>query len=83
MEVWRRCRIIGMVDKVSDEESGGKVWWQICGTKGIDMAAKEMRDGNIRYVEQHRWSYGLEKRQRTGQILTGNNYRPEDVLFLQ
>ena len=46
MEARWRYSIIGMADKVSGEDSGGKSWWWICGTTGMDMAVEEMWDGN-------------------------------------
>ena len=42
MEVRLRCRIIGMIDKVSVKDSGGKSWWHRCGTIGIDKEVEEM-----------------------------------------
>ena len=49
-EVWLRCRIMGMVDKVSGEDGGGRARWQRCGTTGMDTEVEEMRDGNRRDV---------------------------------
>ena len=41
---------MGMADKVSGKDSGGIARWRRCGTIGIDTAAEEMRDVNIRDV---------------------------------
>ena len=72
-----------MADRVSGGDSGGQAWCWICGTTGMDMAAEEMRDGNIRYVGRRRWRNGLEEQQRTGKILTGNDYQPAGSSLLQ
>ena len=37
---------VGMADKVSSEDSGGRERWQRWGTIGMDTATEEMRDGN-------------------------------------
>ena len=52
MEVWWRCGIMGMADKVGVEDSGGRARQQRCGTTGMDMAAEDMRYGNRRDVGQ-------------------------------
>ena len=39
MEAWCRCRIIGMVEKVSGEDSGRRSQWRRCGTAGMYTAA--------------------------------------------
>ena len=83
MEVRWKCGIMGMANKVSGEDSGGKSWRQRYGTNGMDMAAEEMRGGNRRDVGRRRWQNELEGRQRTGQISTGNDYQPEGVSSLQ
>ena len=46
MDVRWRCRIIGMVDKVSSKDSGGRAWWRRCGATGMDTAAEEIWYGN-------------------------------------
>ena len=74
---------MGMADKVSGEDIRGREWWRRCGTTGMDTAAEEMWDGNIRDVGQRRWRNGLEGRQRTGQISTGNDYQPEGASSLR
>ena len=74
---------VGMVDKVSSEDSGGSARWQRCRTTGMDTAAEEMWNGNRWDVRQHRWLNGLEGRRQTGKILTSNNYQHEDILLLQ
>ena len=75
--------MIGMADKNSCEDIGRQAWWWRCGTTGIDTAAEKMRNGNRRDVGQRRWKNGLEERQRTGQVLIGNDYQPEGVLLIQ
>ena len=60
MEARWRCGIMGMADKVSGEESGGRERWRRCGAIGIDKAAEEMRDGNRIDVGQRRWQNVLE-----------------------
>ena len=47
MEARWRFRIIGMADKVSGEDSGGRAQWRILGKTGIDTATEEIWDGNI------------------------------------
>ena len=79
---WRR-EIMGMEDKVSGEESGGRAWWRKRRTTGIDTAAEEMRDGSRRYVERQRWRNGLEEWQRTGKVLTGNDCQYKGVSLPQ
>ena len=79
MEARWRCGIMGMEDKVSDKDIGGRAWWRRCGKTGMDTAAEDMWDGNRRDVGQKRWRNELEKRQRTGKISTGNDYQPEGV----
>ena len=73
MEARWRCRIMGMSEKFSSEDSGRQKWWRRCRTTGMDTTAEDMREGNRRYVGRWRWRNGLEERQQTGQILTGNN----------
>ena len=68
-----------MADNISDEESGGRAWWQRCGTTGMDTAVEEMRYGNRRDVGRWICQNGLEERRQTGKILTGNNYHSEGV----
>ena len=46
MEVQWRYGMMGTADKFSGEDSGGQAWWQRCGTKWMDTADEEMRDGN-------------------------------------
>ena len=46
MEARCICRIIGMEDKASSDDSNGRAWWQTCRTTWIDTAAEEMWDGN-------------------------------------
>ena len=82
MEARRRYGITGMAEKVSGKDSGGKSRWWRCGKIGIDTAAEEIQDSNIRDVGLHRWQNGLEEQRRNGKILTGNDYQPEVVLFL-
>ena len=41
-----RFRIIGVADKVGGKYNSGQAWWRRCGKTGMDMAAKEMWDGN-------------------------------------
>ena len=60
--------IMGMADKVSGKDSGGRAWLQRCGTTDMDTTVEEMQDGNRRDVGQRRWRNGLEGRLRTGQI---------------
>ena len=79
MEAQWICRIIGIEDKATSEDSVGRARWQICGTTGMNTATEEMWDGNRRDVGRPRWRNGLEGRQWNGQILTGNNYQPEGV----
>ena len=50
LRAYRRSRIMGMADKISSEDSGGRACWQRCGTTGMDTAVEEMRDSNIKYV---------------------------------
>ena len=83
MEARWICSIVGMIDKVSSEDSGARARWQIYGTKGMDTAAEEMQHGNRRDVVRQRWRNGLEERRQTGQIFTGNDYQPEGVSLLQ
>ena len=83
MELRWRCRIIGMADKVSGEDSVRRAWWRRCRTTGMDMAAEEMWDGNRWDVGQRRWRNGLGGRRKTGQIFTGNDYQPEGVLLIR
>ena len=83
MEARWRCGIMGMADKVSGEDSGGRARWHKIRTTGMDMAAEEMRDGNRRYVGQWRWQNGLEGRRRIGKMSTGKNYQPEGVSSLR
>ena len=59
LRAYRRSRTIGMEDKVSGKDRGGQERWQICGTKEMDTAAEEMRDGNRRDVGRRRWRNGL------------------------
>ena len=54
MKVRWRFMIIGMEDKVSDEDSDGKKCWRRCGTTGMDTAVEEMRDGKRRDVGRRR-----------------------------
>ena len=35
-----------MADKVSGEDRGGRAWWRIFRTTGMDTEAEEMRDDN-------------------------------------
>ena len=77
-----RSRIIGMADKVSGEYSGRQAWWRISGTTWMDTAMEEMWDGNIRDVGRWIWKNVLEEWQRSGQILTGNNYQREGISSL-
>ena len=65
---YRRYGVMGMADKVIGEDSGGRVWWLRCGTTDIDTEAKEMQDGNRRYLGRWRWRNGLEERRQTRQI---------------
>ena len=46
MEAQWGCGMMGMTDKVSGEDSGGRARWRRCATTGVDTAAEEMRDGN-------------------------------------
>ena len=46
MLVCWRCKIIGMADKVSGEDSGDQEWLRRCETIGMDTSADEMWDGN-------------------------------------
>ena len=82
LRAYRRSMIVGMEDKVSDGDSGGRAWRRRCGTAGIDMAAAEMREVKRRDVGAWRWRNGLEERRWTGQILTDNNYQTEGVSSL-
>ena len=66
LRAYRRYGIIGMVDNIRVEDSGGRERWQRCGTTGMDKAVEKMRDGNRRDVGQRRWQNGLGKRLRTG-----------------
>ena len=83
LRAYRRSWIMEMRDKVGGVDSGGRSWWWIFRTTGIDTAVEEMRDGNRRDVGRRRWRNELEERQWTGQISTGNYYQPEGVLTLQ
>ena len=58
------CRfgIMGMADKFSGEESGGRAQWRRFGITGIETAAEDTRDGNRRDVGQRRWQNGSEER---------------------
>ena len=76
---------MGMEDKFSGEDSGGRARCWRCGTTGMDTAAEEIRDGNRRDVGRWRWRNGLEGRQRTGKYLQGTTtnlraYRRSDNL---
>ena len=48
-----------MEEKVSGEDSGVQEQWRRCRTTGMNTAAEEMQDGNIRDVGQLRWRNGL------------------------
>ena len=37
---------VGMEDKVGGEDRGGRAWWRIFRTTGMDTEAEEMWDGN-------------------------------------
>ena len=41
-ETWE----VGMVDKVSGEDTGGRAQWSRFSTIGMDMATEDMWDGN-------------------------------------
>ena len=79
MEVQRRCRIMGMEDKVSSKYRGRQAQWRRCGTTGMDTAAEDMRDRNRRYVGRRRLQNGLEGRRRAEQISTRDDYKPDGV----
>ena len=83
MEMRWIYRIIGMADKFSGEDRGGRAWWRRCGTTGIDTVAEEMWNGNRWDVGRRRWRNGLEGQRRTGKISTGNDYQSEGVSLLQ
>ena len=83
LRAYCRSGIMGMSGNISGEDSGERVRWRICGTTGMDTAVEEMREGNRRDVGRQRWQNGLEERQQTGQISTGNNYQPEGVSSLR
>ena len=68
MEARLRCGIMGMLDKFSGEDSGGRPRWRRCRTTYMHTAAEEIWDGNRRDVGQQRWRNGLEGWQRTGKI---------------
>ena len=36
LRAYRRSGIMGIADKISSENSGGKARWRICGTTGMD-----------------------------------------------
>ena len=74
LRAYRHSGIMGLADKISGEDSGGRAHWRICGTTGMYMVVEEMWDSNRRYVGQYRWRNRLEERRRTGQILIGNDY---------
>ena len=76
MEARWRCGIIRMADEVRSEDSGGRARWQRYGTKGMNRVVEKMWDSNRRDVGRRRWVNGLEERQRTKQVSTGNNYQP-------
>ena len=79
MDARWRYGIMGMADKVSGKDSGGRAWWRICVATWMDTVVDEKQDVNIRYVGWRRWKNGLEEWQWNGQISTGNNYQPEGV----
>ena len=75
-------REVGMEEKVSGEDSGGRAKWRRCRITGMDTAAEEMWDGNRGDVEQWIWRNGLEGRRRTRQTSKGNDYQTEGILSL-
>ena len=83
MEARRRCRIMGVVDKVVVEDSDGRSRWRRCRTTGMDTAAEEMWEGNRRDVGRRRCINVLEGRRRIGQILIVNDYQPYGLSSLQ
>ena len=62
LRVYRHSGIMGMADKVSNEDIVGQAWWRRCGTTERDTMAEEMRDGNRIDVGRRRWRNGLEGR---------------------
>ena len=50
LRLYCRSGIMGMTDKVSGENSGGRARWQRCLTTMIDTALEEMGDNNRRDV---------------------------------
>ena len=73
MRAYICSEIMGMADKISGEDSGRQAWWQRYGITGMDTAVQIILDGNRRDVVQQRWQNGLEERQWTGKISTGND----------
>ena len=82
MEVQWICSMMGMAEKVSNEESGRQARWRRCRTTGMDTAAEDTQDGNRRDVRRRRWRNGLEEWRQTAKILTGNDYQPEGVSLI-
>ena len=46
MEAQWRCRIKGMTEKVSGEDSSGRAWCQRCRTTDMDTEAEDMWDSS-------------------------------------
>ena len=42
---------MGMADKISGKDSGGRARWRICGTTGMYTTVEEIREGNRRDVD--------------------------------
>ena len=78
-----RSVIMGVAEKIRGEDSSGRAQWKRFGKTGMDTAAADMQDGNRRDVGRRKWQNGLEERQRTAKILTGNDYQPKGVSSLQ
>ena len=60
LKAYRCYGIMGIIDKVRREDSGGQALWQRCGTTDMDTTAEDMWDGNRRDVGRRRWRNGLE-----------------------
>ena len=63
LRAYHFSRIMGMVDKISGEDSGGRARFWRCGTTGMDTGVEEIRDGNKQDVGRRRWRNGFEERQ--------------------
>ena len=53
--VYRCSRIMGMAEKISGEDSGGRLQLRIWWTTGMDTAVEDIWDGNRRDVGRRRW----------------------------